>query len=60
MYKKTVDDIETALTRRSETDQEMLLWAVRARAILTHQTATPAVVDNAGTADTVAPRRTLT
>lgn len=42
---KTVDDIETALARRSEADQEMLLWAVRAKAILTHQTATPAVVE---------------
>ena len=39
-----MDDIKAALARRSETDQEMLLWAVRAKAILTHQTATPAVV----------------
>lgn len=40
-----MDDIKAALARRSETDQEMLLWAVRAKAILTHQTATPAVVE---------------
>lgn len=42
---KTVGDIETALARRSEADQEMLLWAVRAKAALTHQTATPEVVE---------------
>ena len=40
-----MDDIETALARRSEADQEMLLWAVRAKAVLADQTATPAVIE---------------